>query len=85
MLFRTKTKINLNGVKAKVKNHLKENWGSPFIAGFILLLLAASTSSFLGFPSDSNVIGTYAVYALIVGVILQLICLIKYQKHGGKA
>ena len=62
----------------KVKGYVKENWGSPFIAGFMLLLMGAAVSLSVGLSSLANTIAVYAFYALVGGVVLQLICFLKY-------
>ena len=62
----------------KVKGYVKENWGSPFIAGFMFLLIGAAVSLSAGLSSFANTIAVYAFYALVGGVVLQLICFLKY-------
>jgi hypothetical protein len=64
----------------RVKGFVKENWGSPFILGFMLLLLSAAVSLSLGLSYLADVIAVYAYYSLVAGVILQLACFLKYQK-----
>jgi len=75
----------LDRIKVKVEGYVKENWGSPFIAGFMLLLVSAAVSLSGGFSSLANGIGVYAYYALIVGVILQLVCFVKYREKVSEA
>jgi len=66
----------------KVEGYIKENWGSPFIVGFMLLLLTAAVSLSIGFSFFTNSIATYAFYALIAGVVLQLVCFSQNTKKG---
>jgi hypothetical protein len=67
-------------ITVKLKGYVKENWGSPFIVGFMLLLVSAAVSLSEGLSSLADGIAVYAFYALIVGVILQLVCFVKYRE-----
>jgi hypothetical protein len=69
----------------RVKGYIKENWGSPFIMGFMMLLLSAAVSLSLGFSYLADAIAVYAYYALIAGVILQLACFFRYRKKVDEA
>lgn len=73
--------VGLNKITLKAKAYVKENWGSPFIAGFMLLLVVTAVSSSAGLSSIADTVALYAYYALVVGVILQLACFLKYQKR----
>lgn len=68
-----------NKFPAGVRGYVKENWGAPFIVGFIALLLAAAGSLLMGFSVLADEVGVYAYYALVVGVVLQLVCFWKYR------
>jgi hypothetical protein len=65
---------------AKVKGYVKENWGSPFIVAFIVLLVTAALSLASGHPANyaegsfADSLGTAAFFVLAVGVVLQIIC-----------
>jgi hypothetical protein len=72
-------------ITVKLKGHVKKNWGSPFIVGFILLLVSAAVSLSEGLSSLADGIAVYAYYALIVGVILQLVCFVKYREKVSEA
>ena len=63
----------------KVKGYVKENWGSPFIVGFMLLLIVAAVSLSAGLSSLANTVAVYAYYALVAGVFLQLASFLKYR------
>jgi|WetSurMetagenome_2_1015567.scaffolds.fasta_scaffold324485_1 hypothetical protein len=65
----------------KIKEYVKENWGSPFLVGFIFLIVGASVSLSFGLFYLANTGAVYAFYALIVGFFLQFICYLKYS-HG---
>jgi hypothetical protein len=72
-------------ITVKVKGYVKENWGSPFIVGFMLLLLIAAVSLPAGLSSLADALAIYAFYALVAGVVLQLVCFLKYQKKVSEA
>ena len=74
------TQDSLNKIMFKIKGYVKGNWGSPFIVGFMLLLLTAAVSLSVGLSSLADAIAVYAYYALVVGVVLQLACFLKYRK-----
>ncbi len=63
----------------KVKGYVKENWGSPFIVGFMLLLVVAAVSLSAGLASSADTVAVYAYYALVAGVFLQLASFLKYR------
>jgi heme/copper-type cytochrome/quinol oxidase subunit 4 len=69
---------------ARVKIHTQENWGAPFIMGFMLLLIAAAVSLSMGLPVLADGVAVVAYYALVVGVVLQLFCFLKYNKKNGE-
>jgi hypothetical protein len=68
-----------------VKNYIKENWGFPFIMGFMFLLVGAAISLSLGLFSLADNIAVFAFYALVIGVISQIICFLKYKKSEAEA
>jgi len=62
-----------------LKGYSKENWGAPFIALFILLLIVMTIVFSLGLISLADNIAVFDFYVLIIGVVLQIICFIKYR------
>lgn len=64
----------------KVKGYVKENWGAPFIAGFMFLLIGAAISLSVDLSSLADTIVVYAFCALVGGVVLQLFCFLKYPR-----
>ncbi len=68
----------MHNIVIKVKGYVKENWGSPFIAGFMFLLIGAAVSLSVGLSSLADTVAVYAFYALVGGVVLQLVCFLKY-------
>ena len=73
------TQTGYSKIMVKVKGYVKENWGSPFIVGFMLLLLTAAVPLSAGL-SLADAIAVYVYYALVVGVVLQLACFLRYRK-----
>ena len=74
----------LHEIPVRVKEYVNENWGAPFIIGFMLLLMIAAVSLSMGLAALANDLAVYAYYALVVGVISQLFCYLKLNKMGGK-
>ena len=80
--------MSQNGFKTialKIKVYVKENWGSPFIVGFMLLLISAAVSLSVGLSYWANDIAVYAFYALVIGVVLQLVCFLKFSRKPREA
>ena len=73
------TQFGFNKIMLKVKGYVKENWGSPFIVGFMLLLVVAAVSLSAGLSSLADNVAVYAYYALVAGVFLQLASFLKYR------
>jgi heme/copper-type cytochrome/quinol oxidase subunit 4 len=71
-------------VPSRIKRYFRENWGAPFITGFMIILLVAASSMAMGLESLANELAIYAYYALVVGVVLQLVCFLKYNKRNGQ-
>jgi uncharacterized membrane protein len=70
-------------IPARVKGYVRENWGAPFIVGFMLLLMVAAASSLMGLDFLANDVAVYAYYALVAGIVLQLVCFLKYGERSG--
>jgi heme/copper-type cytochrome/quinol oxidase subunit 4 len=71
-------------IPARVKGYVRENWGAPFIVGFVLLLLIAAVSLSMGLVALADGVAIAAYYALVAGVVLQLVCFLKYNKKNGE-
>jgi hypothetical protein len=68
---------------AKVKGYVRENWGTPFITGFIIILLVAAASVVTGSEALANELANYAYFALVVGVVLHHVYFIDCTKRKG--
>lgn len=71
---------NNDALKIKLRLYVRENWGSPFIVGFIVLLLTAAVLLSAGSSYWAEQVAIYAYYALVAGVALQIVCFLKYKK-----
>ncbi len=60
-------------VDKNITNYVKENPGSPFILGFIGLLIGAAIKLSTGYQDFANTLAVYAYYALVIGVLAQII------------
>ncbi len=69
-------------ILAKVKGYVRENWGAPFIVGFMILLMIAVASLSIDLAALADEVAVYAYYALVVGVVLQFVCFLKYNQEG---
>jgi len=79
------TKGFAKGIPVRVKGYVRENWGAPFIVGFMLLLMVAAASLSMGLAGLANEMAIYAYYALVVGVVLQFACFLKCNKRNGES
>ena len=68
----------------RIKGYVGENWGAPFISGFMVLLVATAALMVTSSESLANELAIYAYFALVVGVVLQLVCFLKYNKKSGE-
>ena len=75
-------KINFYTLQTNAKGYVKENWGSPFVVGFIFLLLSVAVLLSVGSSYWAEEVAVYAYYSLVVGVILQLVCYLKYNRNN---
>jgi hypothetical protein len=74
--------INLSNFQTKFSDYFKQNWGSPFIVAFILLLLTAAVLLSAGSANWAEEVALYAYYTLVAGVVLQIVCFVKYRKKN---
>jgi hypothetical protein len=76
------TRTFVRQIPAKVKGYIRENWGAPFIVGFMILLMIAVASLSIDLAALADEVAVYAYYALVVGVVLQFVCFLKYNQEG---
>ena len=75
-------------IKVKIRitprwaRYFKENWGVPFIIAFQVLLISAAGYRAYGQAEMANQIAIYAYYALVIGVVLQLVSYLRYGESG---
>jgi len=62
----------------RLRSYFGENWGAPAIICFMALLLVAALFLAGGMEELANATAVCAYYFLVAGVILQIICYIKY-------
>jgi hypothetical protein len=73
-------KIDFSKFQIRVKGYVRENWGSPFVVSFMVLLLGAAVLLSFNISYWAEQIAVYAYYALVIGVALQVVCYLKYKK-----
>lgn len=72
-------------LSSRAKLYFRENWGAPFIMGFVLLLIVAAVFLSIGSTASANTVAFFAYSALVVGIVLQLVCFLKYSKKKANA
>jgi len=75
-------KSNFSKFPIKLVAFIRVNWGVPLIVIFITLLMSSAFLLSAGFSSTSDKISLYAFYSLSIGILLQIICNLKYKKTG---
>jgi len=65
---------------SRVKGYVRENWGVPFILAFMALLIVAAVSLSASLTSLANDFSICSYCSLVVGIILQFVCFLKYGK-----
>lgn len=66
----------------KLKGYFGENWGAPFIVGFMLLLMVCAGLLTSGESALADEVAVYAYYLLVVGVIFQLVSFLRHGESG---
>jgi len=74
-------KSSVNGFLVRARLYFGENWGAPFILGFMMSLLVAVGLLIMGFPWSAEAVGNFAYFSLVTGVVLQLVCF--WRRSGG--
>ncbi len=60
----------------------KDDPGLPFIVAFVVLLVLAAIYLAIGRENEANVLAEYAYYALVAGVVLELVAAVKEGDCG---
>ena len=76
-------KVSAGRVLSKARRYLRENWGAPFVLGFMVLLVVTAVLLSLGLDLLANEVALYAYYALVAGVVLQLVSFLKQGNKRG--
>jgi hypothetical protein len=63
----------------RLKDYVIKNWGSPFLVGFVALLIGSAVYSSMSLYF-ADTLSVLAFYALAVGVVLQLASFLKYEQ-----
>jgi len=66
------------------KRYFRENLGAPFVIAFQVMLLLCAFLLIRGYSALANEVAVYAYYSLVVGVVLQLICFMKYREKSAE-
>ena len=74
--------LSLNRLSRKISQYPRKNPATAFILAFETLLLAAAVELIEGNVGGANAVGVYAFVALIIGVALHAISVIKGSKEG---
>ena len=61
---------------------LRYNWGFAFVLAFMILLVWAAVNLSIGIVNLANTLATFGFFALIVGLVLQIV---SYVKYGNKS
>ena len=76
------TPLNLKTISRKISQHLKKNPATGFILAFEVLLLVAAVELIDGNVGGANTVGVYAFVALVVGIALHAISVIKSSRRA---
>ncbi len=68
-----------------MKRYLRENWGAPFIVGFMVLLLVCAGLLVGGNSNGAESLAVYAYYLLVIGVMLQLTSFLRHKSTTMRA
>ena len=81
--------VGLSGVRGFVlrflgwaRVYVRENWGAPFVLGFMGSLLIAAVFLIMGLSWLAEAVGNVAYFFLVAGVVLQLLCFLRRGDRG---
>lgn len=73
---------SVEGFLVRTRIYFERNWGAPFILGFMGLLIVAIALLILGFSLSAEIVGDFAYFSLLAGVVLQLVCFWRHRSGG---
>ena len=71
--------------RKRIRVYVSENPGAPFIMGFKFLLILCAVFLVKGAEAVANELAVYAYYALVIGVLLQIISYVKEERRKDSA
>ena len=74
--------LNLKAISKKISHYLRKNPATGFILAFEVLLLVAAVELIDGNVGGANTVGVYAFVALVVGIALHAISVIKSSRKA---
>jgi len=77
-----KIRFNLHKIQSLIPISFKENWGFPFIVGFLLLLFSSALLLAAGIAYYAELLANCAYFVLVAGVLLQLVCFSIHRKKN---
>jgi hypothetical protein len=79
------TKINcyFHRIQVLTLSYFRENWGFPFVAGFLFLLFSSAILLAANMASYAEQLATVAYFTLAIGVVLQIVCFSKNREKIG--
>jgi hypothetical protein len=80
----SKRRPTLKEILTKISGYFRENWGAPFVIGFMLLLIVTAAFLLIDLNSLTNEKAICVYYALIGGVVLQHVCFLKDGERNGE-
>jgi hypothetical protein len=64
-----------------VRSYFKANPGTPFILGFMVLLISAAALLIANKTNEANSIAEYAFYSLVLGIVIQVGIVVREGKR----
>jgi hypothetical protein len=79
----TKIHYYLQKIQVLTHSYFRENWGFPFIAGFLIFLFSSAILLAADMSYWAEPIANISYFSLVVGVVLQLIGFSQTIKKNG--
>ena len=78
----SKLKLSAQRFLVWARAYFRENWGAPFVLGFMVILMVAAGCLAIGLGWWAEQLGVVAYFYLVAGVVLQLVCFWKSGRKG---